>query len=788
MARSRCATTSRTRGPSRPTRDGLVAADPAAPTISRRGLLAFAGAGALTAAGRPTPAQSIGGPLRQLAFLAPRAASSARATSRSTRPPPRAGVTPAMTGPGYRLVLRAGDRRAASQPRRPARAAAAHGAAADRLRRGLDDHAGWTGVPLASLAERGRRGRAPASVLVESLQARGAFRAGDADARPVRRRRALLALKVNGADLSLDHGFPARIIVPGAPRRAQHEVGGSADLQGMSRFRDRYGASPLHLLAHLAAFALAGFALLQLVDLRAAGNVLVWFVGGRGAARLRPAAVLLGARPRGAGGRRSRAARSTTCGCPPGLSALLLLVFFPLILSRSTGKLEQVSGAPAPDYLARWLLISGVLCAGSAVLYLVRSRRVAAKLPAGGGERRPTGHPRTCRRRAGAAGSAFSGRARPGARAAPHRCEAGSSARRRRRADRGARARSPSSRRPARGRGRRRRRRERARARRRAASGVTCGVSMPTRSAGPPTSSNAAASRSASPSPRCAITSKPSGSQRAGLAVEGHDAPAPPSASARDRGQRVARAPPGQHGGLRGRARAGTGGSSTRPGHRRLGDHDAALALTASAAAHVAHGVAACRLHRARSPSSGPCAGGTRRRPRRSSSPPPPARSTISSGQPKRRSAKPSASSASRRRGAHRPEVAQRDAGAPPQLRRQHPVRRRARAAATPRARALRAPSTRSAPPGAHRVGHARQLARIERGVAVHEAHDLGCAPRAARRSTPRRSRAAARARPARRAPRRSSPEPSVEPLSTTSGVVARRHPLEHPRQRRRAR
>ena len=28
---------------------------------------------------------------------------------------------------------------------------------------------------------------------------------------------ALLALKVNGADLSLDHGYPARIIVPALP-------------------------------------------------------------------------------------------------------------------------------------------------------------------------------------------------------------------------------------------------------------------------------------------------------------------------------------------------------------------------------------------------------------------------------------------------------------------------------------------------------------------------------------------------------------------------------------------
>jgi DMSO/TMAO reductase YedYZ molybdopterin-dependent catalytic subunit len=33
----------------------------------------------------------------------------------------------------------------------------------------------------------------------------------------VRATESLLALKVNGADLSLDHGYPARTIVPAAP-------------------------------------------------------------------------------------------------------------------------------------------------------------------------------------------------------------------------------------------------------------------------------------------------------------------------------------------------------------------------------------------------------------------------------------------------------------------------------------------------------------------------------------------------------------------------------------------
>jgi DMSO/TMAO reductase YedYZ molybdopterin-dependent catalytic subunit len=51
--------------------DGLVAEAPAEPTISRRGLLAFVGAGSLTLLAANV-GQSIGGPLRSLAFLAPR--------------------------------------------------------------------------------------------------------------------------------------------------------------------------------------------------------------------------------------------------------------------------------------------------------------------------------------------------------------------------------------------------------------------------------------------------------------------------------------------------------------------------------------------------------------------------------------------------------------------------------------------------------------------------------------------------------------------------------------------
>ena len=55
------------------------------------------------------------------------------------------------------------------------------------------------------------------NVLVESLQEGGAFKQATLASNQIDDSRSLLALKVNGADLSLDHGFPARIIVPALP-------------------------------------------------------------------------------------------------------------------------------------------------------------------------------------------------------------------------------------------------------------------------------------------------------------------------------------------------------------------------------------------------------------------------------------------------------------------------------------------------------------------------------------------------------------------------------------------
>jgi len=52
---------------------------------------------------------------------------------------------------------------------------------------------------------------------VESLQRGGSFRRASLSPRQAGDRRSLLALRVNGADLSADHGYPARIVVPALP-------------------------------------------------------------------------------------------------------------------------------------------------------------------------------------------------------------------------------------------------------------------------------------------------------------------------------------------------------------------------------------------------------------------------------------------------------------------------------------------------------------------------------------------------------------------------------------------
>ncbi len=188
----------------------LVATDPAPATMSRRGVLAFAGAGAFTLLAANV-GQSIGGPLRSVAFLAPR-----REDFPVNKRAAAAGVTPAMVGPSYQLVLRNGDAVVALS-REDLLALDQHTA---RLPiacvEGWSTTQEWTGVRLSDLAARAGAPDAR-QVLVESLQPKGVLRRASLSGDQIAAEDSMLALKVNGKDLSMDHGFPARIIVPALP-------------------------------------------------------------------------------------------------------------------------------------------------------------------------------------------------------------------------------------------------------------------------------------------------------------------------------------------------------------------------------------------------------------------------------------------------------------------------------------------------------------------------------------------------------------------------------------------
>jgi DMSO/TMAO reductase YedYZ molybdopterin-dependent catalytic subunit len=190
--------------------DGLVSARPAAATVSRRGLLGFVGAGS-AALLLANIGQSVGGPLRPLAFLAPR-----RQGFPVNHTFAGVGLREEAVREGYRLRLRGGAEEVAlSRAELLALPQATH-ALPIACVEGWTSMQTWTGVQLAELA---RIAGVPGAdeVLVESLQEGGVLASTSLSADAIADERALLALQVNGEDLSLDHGFPARIIVPALP-------------------------------------------------------------------------------------------------------------------------------------------------------------------------------------------------------------------------------------------------------------------------------------------------------------------------------------------------------------------------------------------------------------------------------------------------------------------------------------------------------------------------------------------------------------------------------------------
>ncbi|HMC38434.1 MAG TPA: molybdopterin-dependent oxidoreductase, partial [Acidimicrobiales bacterium] len=198
--------------------DSLVAVEPAAPTISRRGVLGLVGGSSLVVF-LLTAGQSIG-TLRPVSLLSPRTQSYGDGPDdfQVNRTAAAAGIRPSSVGPDWALEVVAASNGRTVRYTRPQLMAM-------RLRsaelpiacvEGWSVQKRWTGVPLSDLAASVGVGH-PTGARVESLERAGAFARASLSGHQVRAREALLALQVGGADLSADHGYPARTIIPAAP-------------------------------------------------------------------------------------------------------------------------------------------------------------------------------------------------------------------------------------------------------------------------------------------------------------------------------------------------------------------------------------------------------------------------------------------------------------------------------------------------------------------------------------------------------------------------------------------
>jgi hypothetical protein len=149
----------------------------------------------------------------------------------------------------------------------------------------------------------------------------------------------------------------------------------------MRGFKSLYGSNPLHLLAHLGVFFIAGWAIDQILGGSHAINWIAWFLG---AALLHDLVLLpmyslldrglIGGRgnPVARGARRRRWINYVRT--PAVLAGILLLVYFPLILGKSSRNYGNDTGHALSGYTRNWLLITAGLFLVSAVVYAVRAR------------------------------------------------------------------------------------------------------------------------------------------------------------------------------------------------------------------------------------------------------------------------------------------------------------------------------------------------------------------------------------------------------------------------------
>jgi hypothetical protein len=172
-----------------------------------------------------------------------------------------------------------------------------------------------------------------------------------------------------------------------APAEAAPAKGGR-----LNAFRRLYGGHPAHVLLLLASFAFAGYAVVRWLQAPTPVRLFVWFAAAvighdlvafpvyTAIDRLL-SRVILGADAASASAAslRWRRAALNHIRIPSMLSALLFVMWYPLILRRSQNVYFAASGAHQNRYLGNWLLAVGILFGGSLLIFLARLMRAKGR-------------------------------------------------------------------------------------------------------------------------------------------------------------------------------------------------------------------------------------------------------------------------------------------------------------------------------------------------------------------------------------------------------------------------
>jgi hypothetical protein len=155
----------------------------------------------------------------------------------------------------------------------------------------------------------------------------------------------------------------------------------------MRLFREKYGAGPIHLVAILASFAVAAYGLLRSLELASNPDRILLWLGGSIVAHdlvLFPTYALIGVIVASAFLRRGEPSRLRIAALnhlrfPALVSALLLLIWYPLVAAKGERSFMRVSGLSKDVYFERWLVITAVLFGVSALLFALRAPWLARK-------------------------------------------------------------------------------------------------------------------------------------------------------------------------------------------------------------------------------------------------------------------------------------------------------------------------------------------------------------------------------------------------------------------------